>query len=733
MEFKSKVFRLRGYFKQFNTDVSEICQWLMGLRPGGKRGNSGTDAFWKFFLEPDTFLAGQEKEEGDLHRRLVFDFVAGIIKSPLLSEILLSDELSGAIQALYLLVPTPTATKLFERLKTLDAGHRQVLLKAAAEWVVSRYQRGYENRERQKAEWGKEKVDWENKHLELGAEIRTAFTDIFKKLGIREKRARVCSWERLKANKDNCEYAGVRISKKNHNGFCQRYRDFINTADRSKKKFFPKNAADYLKLRVQYPKDSKKAWEKFLGNNPNGRWFPDAWETYLKVMNIKEATIIKKNSGLPHCTQFGDDDECSHNKHTEKCKLYQAELDQRPDLQPLEGLYREWRREFLAAPAKPTFQYPSQNVLPIPKIFGKGYFRTDFASSSLELRLDEMKEGEFIHIGIVPWPKGYQPQPEKMEVTSVHISFSGTRGRAGFHFNVAHEKSRFGVSQDAIDELRSRAYPRKAQDRQFLENARKLLIESFDGELEKNLRMFVVDLGTNSAAAASFAGKEFKKSFPLKVVKIEKLYDATPEPTKSEKKGETDKNTAQKGTGLRLPHVAKHLEVWFKKAAEIGEKKRELGVHDLRRLALHLRWMIRDWVRLNASQIIMKAEEEKSDLIVFESLRGFRAPGYDKLEDEKKRRLAFFSYGAIRRKVVEKAVERGMRVVTVPYFKSSQFCSKCGKEHPDLKELKKDKRARKFKCPFCKTEVNCDENAARVLGKVFWGEIQLPDEVGEKH
>jgi transposase len=163
--------------------------------------------------------------------------------------------------------------------------------------------------------------------------------------------------------------------------------------------------------------------------------------------------------------------------------------------------------------------------------------------------------------------------------------------------------------------------------------------------------------------------------------------------------------------------------------AKRGPETAELGTHDLRALSLHVRGMLRDWVRLNTARIITAAENKKADLIVFESLRGFRAPGYDNLDEAKKRRLAFFSHGRIRHKVREKAVERGMRVITVPYLKSSQYCGYCGKEKLEKAALKKNKRKHSFQCEYCGYGCHSDVNAARVLGRVFWGEIVLPTHV----
>lgn len=136
-------------------------------------------------------------------------------------------------------------------------------------------------------------------------------------------------------------------------------------------------------------------------------------------------------------------------------------------MQRLEGLYREWRRDYLSGPAKPSFKYPSKRKLPMPKIFGEGFFRADFDNSVLELRMEGAGQVDFERFGFSAWPKDYEPQPQQTEITSVHINFLGTRARAGFHFRVRHKQSRFGLNQDEIDELRSRKYPSRGRTRSF--------------------------------------------------------------------------------------------------------------------------------------------------------------------------------------------------------------------------------------------------------------------------
>jgi DNA-directed RNA polymerase subunit RPC12/RpoP len=534
----------------------------------------------------------------------------------------------------------------------------------------------------------------------------------------------------LKKGTDNCRYAGKRIpcgnSWVNHSDLCAKYKDFIKEYSQGQKKrykkHFPENVEIYLKTRQSRPDlNQGQAMEKLFQEIRGAReWFEEAWKQYLQYMNLNEATLLERGD-LPHCLKFEENKECEFNRHTELCMQYKEHLENlSQEYHELEGLYREWRRDYLSGPAKPVFCYPSSRTLTVPKIFGAGFFKVDFDNSILNLRLDDMPEGQFLSYGFKPWPDDYDKQPADIEITSANIHFIGTRARAGFRFKVKHKQSRLGISQDDIDMLRSRVYPRQAQDNDFLREARKLILENFDGEPEREMRIMTVDLGTGSCSASIFAGRELEGSVNFKVLKGDKLYNADDKP-----------NHIKKSKGLSENHVGVHLSSFAEGARKIAEKRNvndvsTLSIHDMRRLSSHIRFMLRDWARLNASRITKHAEKNNVDLIVFESLRGFKAPGYDENDLAKKRRLSFFAYGIIRRKVVEKAVERGMRVVTVPYFYSSQVCSKCGKRQENHGLWWKNKAKHKFKCEHCGNEINSDENAARVLGKVFWGEIELP-------
>ncbi len=752
-QFKSNVLLLRRHFEQFNVDASEICQWLMGIRPGGRHADESTGPFWEFFLDPGRFLreTGRGPEDADeridAYRRIAFDVVAGIEDESRMSDPSIPRQIVESLHAVSMATRTESARRLFERLAGLEPSHRQILLKAAAEWIVSRYWRSVQGWPDRYKHWSDEKEEWEKAHPRLTESLREEFTGIFRDLGIRRKKPRVCPWERLEKGMDNCMYAGERIkvgySRQSHSQLCAKYERFsYKQRQRTKsgknfKSYFVKNAELYLKLRRKnrslIKKDVMKLFRKKV---PQALWFEKAWDEYLKALGVDEATLTKDGK-LPHCTQFADDKECLFNRHTELCLQYRERLLRLPHLQELEQLYREWRDKYLSGPRRPSLRYPSKRTLPMPKVFGRGYFCADFTNSLLDLRLEGMGEGDFVRFGFAPWPADYDAQPSDATVTSVHIHFVGTRARAGFRFQAPHKTSRFASSQDEIDDLRSRKFPRAAQDGEFLDAARKLLLESFTGDAEREMKLLAVDLGDRGAGAAVFEGRCFKEAMPLKIIKTDTLIDKPPPVTKTPRKGKPGKRESKRARGLDKYHVARHLDTWRKGARKIAERRAKgeadpvkLGAHDMRSLSLHVRWMIRDWVRLNASQIIKTAESHKTDLIVLESLRGFSAPGYHKLDDEKKRTLAFFAYGRIRRKLTEKAVERGMRVVVAPYLRSSQVCAECGREQIDRNKLMKDKRKRRFICEYsdCTWQCDSDQNAACVLGRVFWGEIELPSE-----
>jgi IS605 OrfB family transposase len=728
--FKDNVRRLRRHLQQFNADVSGLCQWLIRLRPGSKDSVAETQRFWEFFLEPERFLTYDDPAGPDSRRLDAFDAALTPEGHETLPDPPFSPELKDSIRAVAAFPRTQSAQQLFARLQDYQRPHRKILLKAAAEWVFARYVRGYENWLEQRTAWDNEKAEWESKRPELTPEIREQFNAIFRELNVREKRPRICSWERLQQKKDNCEYAGQGSPReKRHSPLCVKYAAFLRRERQVKAKNWKKYFRDFRDNAELYLKSGIRSLHPEAQN-----YFQAVWGAYLREMGLNEATVREQYGGrLPHCDKLGGD--CEFNQHTELCKQYEQRLRALPEeIRRAEPVYREWRRHYLSGPSKPNFRYPSARLRSVPKIFGKDYFQADFENSTVGLRLDDMGEGEFLRFAFKPWPRQYSPQPGETEITSVHLHFVGTRPRIGFRFLVPHKPSRFQCSQDELDFLRSRRYPRVAQDQQFLDAARELLLRSFHGDPQKELKILAVDLGERGAHAAIYQGGEFRSAMPLKIIKIDKLYDAPPESSPAQSAAQARAGaTTKRRVGLAKKHVGRHLQTLSEEAAKIAKKRvpagpGRLGEHDLRGLTRHVGWMLRDWARLNASQIIKLAETESADLVVFESLRGFKPPGYDKLDDEKKRRLAFFAFGRIRRKLTEKAVERGMRVVTVPEFKSSQVCSRCGRLQEDKNALRRNKKKRRFRCEHksCGYEGNSDENAARVLGRVFWGEIQIP-------
>ncbi len=732
--FRQKVSRLRRHFERFNVDVSEICQWLMGLRRAcGDAANPATFGMLGDFLL-DPVLDGTPGDEADRdHWRLaVFEHVTGRRTVADLAGRPLPETLRAAMDRAAALDPTPTACRLLERLGRLEPAHRLVLLKAAAEWTVARFQRGAENWMRQHEEWQKEKDAWEAAHPELTPEVRDRFTNVFKGLkdpergdavGLRRKNPRLCDYPRLAEGKDNCVYAG----EKGHGPLCWKYTRFLSQQKRKlNPKHFAGNAEKYLGFRAQGERTSRRnALRRLYRDVPQCKhWFEDAWKAYLNFMDLNEMTCIQSGR-LPHCLKIGETWErstCEWNPHTELCRSYRRELDAMPPaVRALEPQYREWRRAYLAEPRKPAFRYPSSRMLPMPKIFGAGFHKIDFDRSVLRLRLDDMPRGQWLEFGFTPWPRGYRPSKREVQVTSVHVHFVGTRARAGFRFDVAHRPSRFDCTQDELDELRSRRFPRRAQDQDFLDAARRRLLESFTEGTAGPLRLLAVDLGEKGACASVYEGNAHRADIPLSILKLGKLLSKDP------KKGDV--------RGLRKKHVGRHLKRLAEDAARVAEVRgQDEGQAtpprdgDFRGLKRHVAWMIRDWVRLNAARVMAAAEEHQCDLIAFESLRGFRAPGYDRMEADKKRWLAMFAYGRVRRKVTEKAVERGMRVVTLPYFKSSQVCAACGRVQENRPRWEHNKRRGCFTCEgeACKHSLGSDANAARVLARAFLDEVRLP-------
>ena len=216
-------------------------------------------------------------------------------------------------------------------------------------------------------------------------------------------------------------------------------------------------------------------------------------------------------------------------------------------------------------------------------------------------------------------------------ITSVHVNFIGKGARIGFRFDVPHAASPFGCTQDELNDLRSKRFPRQAEDQKFLEAARRWLVESFTAD--RQIRILAVDVGTSGAHAAVYNGKSWVQDVPLKIIKINQRYDRVPDtlvrdPRDRKMRGPL-KLSDDDSRGLRVEHVRRHLGSIALRAAEITQRRSSAGKqgkfseHDLRKHKRHIRWMIRDWARHNAAQIIRTAEENRCDLIVFESLRAF--------------------------------------------------------------------------------------------------------------
>lgn len=859
-DFKEKVRKLRLHFQQFNRDASLLCQWLMAVRPPqpdspahDKRSprsrnfdlTEETRGFWEFFLDPTASLppsaeaSGRDREDSaDKLRLALMDYIIAEGDAALPE---LPPELAASVRATKQHPRTMHASTapIFARLREIAAPHREVLLKAAAEWVNARYKRPMDRWPDQHKHWSEERDKWQAEHPSLTDEAKQAFDTLFQQIGadqepaplkkqvtglanlgqlaglhastrldpeqtqraIRSSRPRICTLERMQGGLNNCEHNGERCGDIRHGPLCVKYfsnfepllkaRPAVKDAKDPGKAFgeakrsFAPLAQSYLAARAQgraegaamaQVKESERASVRRRaskgkeGKPPeqtelrtkvelakfDAAWnFNEDWAKYLTALGITDGTAVRsfRDAGntLPHCTdRKGVDRQCHFNPHTELCRAYKrvsADLAPllREKLISLEKDYREWRVSYRRAPKRPQFNYPSAKLLPMPKIFGAGYWLAHFGDSTVTLTLET---GEQLKFGFTPWPKKsgkkpYSPQPPKDKVvssfdkdifTSIHVYFVGTRPRIGFRFEVPHAPGRIAFSQDAIDELRSRKYPRAHQDRKFLQEARQCVLENFASgadAAQNELRVLAVDLGQVAAAYALFVGKKFKDqpSGRLEIVKLENLKEQYPVVRAEDGTQEPDYSR-----GLNKEHVVRHLNhaakvasrvrTWRNKKFGEDDPKAEVGEHDQRGRFRHVSRMMQDWVRLNVRRIIEKAEGLKADVIVLDSSRRPMVPARDNPDLTQKQRKAYRAFGQIRHKLREKAVERGMRVLMVPEGRTSEACHQCGQPGNT-----KQKKARIFKCknPNCAVHkagtFDSEINAALVLGRVFWGEI----------
>lgn len=757
-EFRFNVRRLKQNSEQFNLDVSGICQWLMGIRPGGKRGfGDEVRPLWEFFLAPENVSldgdANKDKLRLDSLRVEVFEVAVKWRGADDPAVLQIPEEIiSGARR----IADSPLestdicGSSLFERLHRMQRTHLAIILKSAADWIYSRYQRPKEKWAENRPIWERERVEWEKSHSELKEGIREKFNAILLDMGIKSKSFRICPAEKLLNLKHNCEIGGKAIPSGEkfirHHQNCYNYWNFCREMSKNdgktgfNKKQFAENANRYLKIsgRNQKLTGDERLWELYRElktddkkfNISFDKWkFPNYWRAYQKFMGLNVGKM-RAAGGIEklHCTSFGSD--CCFNKHTELCEKYAKHLKDLPsEIHVHDKVYRQWRKKFFRGPRKPTFTYPSA-ASPAPKIFGREYYRIDWEQSVIGIRLEGMPTGQFLEFRFKEWPRRYDIEKARDAVTSVSIHFVGTRAKVALRFETPQKPSRFILSQEEIEDLRSGENRPREDERSFPEPVRRAILESFNGDPEKDLRILTVDTGTSGGAAVGlFIGKEFKECEVLKIVKSKELLQNSKD-LKAEREVEHPDGTKEKRfyvPGLSREHHQLHLERYAGEAAKFADfrpaAKDTGGVNytgsDLRRLRLHSGWMIRDWARLNASQIIAAAEKFEVHLILMESQRGFVAPGYDKLSESiKKHRMAFWPYGLVRRKVTEKAVERGMRVTVMPYKGSSRTCPECGQKN----------RSHFCKCNSCNFKPsNRDESAVRVLGKLFWGELSLPE------
>jgi hypothetical protein len=544
--------------------------------------------FWETFLDPASLMCFSDELAADRFRNDLFESVVGLSSLCETVPELLRSSTSRVAQ----FPLNPTSRTTLQRASSLEASHRIVLLKAASEWIDSRYRRGMNNWQSNHSQWLAEKAAWENSHPDLAPERRDSFTRIYKqlindedapKVGVRRKRARICSLKTIDTGRDDCLYAGER----GHGPLCHVFAAFVKERSSESKRFntsyFFKDATSYLRIRKESA-NREIAFQKLLHENRScPRDFQARWDAYLAALNLNEATIVQRGK-LPHCEKLTRTEKttCQWNPHTNLCVQYArmaAGLD--AETRTLESQYREWRSKFLAAPRKPSFKYPSGRVLPTPKIFGEGYFAVDLGRSVLRVRLEATGSPEWLEFGIQPWPRLYKPDRSTATISSAHITFTGVRPRVGLRFQTPHAISRFACSQDDIDQLRSQQYPRQSQDQQFLDAAREMLFEPAS-PIPQDVRVLAVDLGEVGASAAVFAGRQFEQDIELRLLKIDRNYSTPPENLSP---ASTSAVPPSKSRGLRKEHVGVHYDRLAMERSDVARYRNAKNTHSQPRTA----------------------------------------------------------------------------------------------------------------------------------------------------
>jgi hypothetical protein len=144
--FRKNVKILRNHVEKFNVNVSEICQWLIGLRPSDENQDAKSGPFWEYILDPGQDAAEESEEETDRIRLKVFEVAAGLKDESELSPLSLPGTILESIRNVASEQRTKTAEKLFERMEKISSSHRRLLIRSAAVWFRVKYFRKIEAR-----------------------------------------------------------------------------------------------------------------------------------------------------------------------------------------------------------------------------------------------------------------------------------------------------------------------------------------------------------------------------------------------------------------------------------------------------------------------------------------------------------------------------------------------------------------------------------------------------------
>jgi len=162
------------------------------------------------------------------------------------------------------------------------------------------------------------------------------------------------------------------------------------------------------------------------------------------------------------------------------------------------------------------------------------------------------------------------------------------------------------------------------------------------------------------------------------------------------------------GTKIRNPHyLDKSLRKLAKLQRNLSQKTKGSSNWNKARIKVakmneHIMNQRRDYLNKLSTQIV-----KDYDVIMMESL-DIKSMQTNK-DERLSRQIADVSWCEFMRQIEYKSMWYGKQMISIgQYYPSSQLCSKCGYQNPQMKDL----TIRKWRCPVCGAEHDRDINAA---------------------